>query len=325
MLRPRALLPLAFVSLAALALAPGAEARPPATAKASPPSAGSGAPATKRPLRAHPKPKKPNRRAPKLAPGSRGSLAWAIARHAPKLHATVAEGALPPVLRGATCPSDMANVDDRICVDLYEGSLVEVNEGGLGAPWSAFATPEPGRTFRAMSVAGVVPQAYISGAQAAAACGLSGKRLCQPAEWRHACGGSAGAAYPYGATYSPGTCNDHGKSPMLLFYPQVVRGFDLVGAAEMNDPRLNQLPGTVMKTGELEGCVNDFGLHDMVGNLHEWTADPNGTFQGGYYLDTSQNGDGCTYRTAAHDFGYHDYSTGFRCCADPTVAEAGDE
>ena len=44
--------------------------------------------------------------------------------------------------------------------------------------------------------------------------------------------------------------------------------------------------------------------------------DPAGTFQGGYYLDVRQNGDGCGYRTDAHEFAYHDYSTGFRCCAD---------
>jgi formylglycine-generating enzyme required for sulfatase activity len=55
----------------------------------------------------------------------------------------------------------------------------------------------------------------------------------------------------------------------------------------------------------------------MVGNLHEWTADPNGTFQGGYWLDTSLHGDGCAYRTIAHPFDYRDYSIGFRCCADP--------
>ena len=54
----------------------------------------------------------------------------------------------------------------------------------------------------------------------------------------------------------------------------------------------------------------------MVGNLDEWTADPSGTFQGGYYLDTHLNGDGCEYRTMAHEAWYHDYSTGFRCCAD---------
>ena len=43
---------------------------------------------------------------------------------------------------------------------------------------------------------------------------------------------------------------------------------------------------------------------DIVGKLHEWTADPKGHFRGGYYVDTWMNGHGC------------DDSTGFRCCAD---------
>ena len=68
--------------------------------------------------------------------------------------------------------------------------------------------------------------------------------------------------------------------------------------------------------GVLEKRKNSFGVFDMVGNVHEWVADPNGTFRGGYYLDTTLNGEGCNYRTDAHDATYHDYSTGFRCCAD---------
>ena len=56
-----------------------------------------------------------------------------------------------------------------------------------------------------------------------------------------------------------------------------------------------------------------------MGNLHEWTADPKGTFRGGYYVDTRINGEGCLYRTVAHDSGHWDYSTGFRCCADASV------
>ena len=84
----------------------------------------------------------------------------------------------------------------------------------------------------------------------------------------------------------------------------------------MNDPQLNQLAGTLAETGSHEACTNDYGVHDMVGNLHEWVDDPKGTFQGGYYLDVTQNGDGCGYRTDAHQAWYHDYSTGFRCCAD---------
>ena len=89
--------------------------------------------------------------------------------------------------------------------------------------------------------------------------------------------------------------------------------------AKLNDPGLGQVDGALSKTGEHTECVNGFGVFDMVGNLHEWVAtDPqtvHGTFAGGYYLDTTINGDGCNYRTVAHAHDYHDYSTGFRCCA----------
>jgi formylglycine-generating enzyme required for sulfatase activity len=91
--------------------------------------------------------------------------------------------------------------------------------------------------------------------------------------------------------------------------------------AKLNDPGLGQVEGALSRTGEHPECVNAFGVFDMVGNLHEWVATdaalPHGSFQGGYYLDTAQNGDGCNYRTVAHGHDYHDYSTGFRCCAEP--------
>jgi hypothetical protein len=95
--------------------------------------------------------------------------------------------------------------------------------------------------------------------------------------------------------------------------------------ARLNDPGLGQVDGALAKTGEHDECVNGFGVFDMVGNLHEWVAtDPktvHGTFAGGYYLDTTINGDGCNYRTVAHAHDYHDYSTGFRCCAPAADAQ----
>ena len=84
----------------------------------------------------------------------------------------------------------------------------------------------------------------------------------------------------------------------------------------MNGSRLNQIPGTVAKTGKFGKCRSSFGAYDMVGNLHEWVKDAEGTFRGGFFMDTFQNGEGCEYRTVGHGFEYHDYSTGFRCCAD---------
>ena len=221
----------------------------------------------------------------------------------------------------ARCPEDMASVDNRYCVDRYEGSLIERDKNGVERDWPASEVPEE-RVFIAVSRPNVYPQSSISGAMAKIACENAGKRLCQPLEWRKACGGTHGYAWTYGPARDPRTCNDQGKSPMLHFYPEVAKSWTLVGMDEMNDPRLNQWEGTLARTGSFESCINDYGLHDMVGNLHEWTSDPNGTFQGGYYLDVQINGDGCMYRTTAHEFTYHDYSTGFRCCKD---AEEGDD
>jgi formylglycine-generating enzyme required for sulfatase activity len=85
----------------------------------------------------------------------------------------------------------------------------------------------------------------------------------------------------------------------------------------MNDPRLFEMPDSVAPTGSHPGCTNAHGVFDMVGNLHEWVADPDGSFFGGFVMDTYQNGEGCGYHTTGHPFDYHDYSTGFRCCSDP--------
>jgi len=252
----------------------------------------------------------------KLVAASPGTIEHAIAAYAPARFHAVSEGMLGPIRPEAHCPVDMALVFDRFCIDRYEGSLVERLPDGTVAPVSPYVTPASvGHVYLARSVKGVIPQGYISAAEAAEACKASGKRLCEPVEWRVACGGSEGYAQPYGPWRHNDKCHDSGASPMLVYHQDSMqRGW---GQDELNDPRNNQLEGTVAKTGAFPDCKNDFEVYDMVGNLHEWTADPNGTFQGGYWLDTSQHGDGCAYRTISHGYDYHDYSTGFRCCADP--------
>jgi hypothetical protein len=200
---------------------------------------------------------------------------------------------------------------ERFCIDRWEASLVDMT-GGVEAPFSPYESPE-GRRVRAVSAPGVVPQGYISRDQAEQACREAGKRLCREQEWARACSGASGRTFPYGATRSPGVCNDSGSSPLRALY---AGSRDAYTSGPMNDPRLNQQPGTVARTGEFSGCASESGVYDMVGNLHEWVMSPRPTFRGGYYLDTHLNGDGCGYRTTAHAAFYHDYSTGFRCCAD---------
>ena len=145
-----------------------------------------------------------------------------------------------------------------------------------------------------------------------AACTQAGKHLCTDTEWLSACQGPTGFTYPYGNTRMTGVCNDH-----RAVHPAVER-FGTSASwiwSMLNDACINQLPMSLARTGQFTGCVSGSGAHDMMGNLHEWTADPAGTFRGGYYVDTVMNGNGCLYATTAHSMTYWDYSTGFRCCA----------
>jgi formylglycine-generating enzyme required for sulfatase activity len=207
----------------------------------------------------------------------------------------------------------MVNINGRFCIDRFEASLDVVDgKGRTVRRHSPFHTPEEGLRVAARSRPGVVPQAYVSQRHAQGACELAGKRLCTDAEWVAACRGRTPTRYPYGEQHVDGRCNDHGTSPLRKLYGRDEGAF---GFEPMNDPRLNQVPGSVARTGAFKRCRGAYGVLDMVGNLHEWTADPGGTFRGGYYLDTVQNGEGCDYRTTAHDPGYHDYSIGFRCCS----------
>ncbi|HXN31531.1 MAG TPA: SUMF1/EgtB/PvdO family nonheme iron enzyme [Polyangiaceae bacterium] len=232
---------------------------------------------------------------------------------------------MPPAgpLDSSGCPPGMAMVGGPYCVDMYEASLVEVLSNGEERPWPYFEVVPSNVVVRAVSLPGVYPQGYISGVEARAACERSGKRLCKPDEWRNACMGPRATVFPYGNAREVGRCNDNGRSSMRFFNPQLdgrpehrwMWGY----GGNMADPRLNQLDGTLTRTGERTGCTNEYGVFDMVGNLHEWVDDPGGTFQGGYYLDTHLNGDGCNYRTTAHPVWHLDYSTGFRCCASPVA------
>ncbi|MBX3189032.1 MAG: SUMF1/EgtB/PvdO family nonheme iron enzyme [Labilithrix sp.] len=217
-------------------------------------------------------------------------------------------------LRGR-CPRTMVDIEGRFCIDKYEASLVEVLPSGEERARSPFGAVDGAADVRvrAVSEPNVFPQGYISAVQASRACAASGKRLCKVSEWTKACRGPDPKAYGYGARREPGRCNDRGKNPVLSLFGRGRWNWNT-----MNQPQLNQLEGTLARTGAHEGCTNGYGVFDMVGNLHEWVADPRGTFYGGYYQDVASvgHGEGCGYLTTAHEARYHDYSTGFRCCAD---------
>jgi formylglycine-generating enzyme len=222
--------------------------------------------------------------------------------------------------RRRRCPRDMVSVRGRYCIDRYEAYTAVVMSRGRLRRHSPFK-PVGDRKVMALNRRGRMPQAYISQRQAARACALAGKRLCQDDEWVLACKGKRPTTYPYGNKHKPKRCNDRGLSAFNLFFgaagreaPQHTYTWE-----NLNDPRLNKAKGTCAPSGRFRRCRNSFRAYDMVGNLHEWTAAKGGTFRGGYYLDVHKHGDGCNYKTTAHNPKYHDYSTGFRCCKTPGV------
>lgn len=224
---------------------------------------------------------------------------------------------------GARCPNEMALVGDRVCVDRWEAIVVEPRGGAEQAVSPYHPLDDHPGPFRAVSKPNVVPQGYISGTVAERACRASGKRLCKASEWELACRGPSGSAFPYGRDRKRGVCNDDVREVHPVVEASRAAGLDrerywLEG---MNLPAINQLDQSVTPTGERAECRTEDGIYDMVGNLHEWVDDPGGTFRGGYYMDTSHNGEGCAYQTTGHAVGYHDYSTGFRCCMEPYDAE----
>ncbi|MBX3234022.1 MAG: SUMF1/EgtB/PvdO family nonheme iron enzyme [Labilithrix sp.] len=221
------------------------------------------------------------------------------------------------------CPAGMVHIDldgapRGYCIDKYEASVVEIRgkEEVAHAPYE----PVTNLKVKAVSRAGAVPQGYISKNEAEAACVAAKKRLCTAVEWQTACRGRKPTKFPYGDERKDGYCNDSGRAPLAALHPELPGDEVYSSHAALNDPRINRAPNTVAPAGKFDKCKNAYGVFDMVGNLHEWTAEVNGSrgvFRGGYYQDTHLNGDGCGYKTDAHGLSYHDYSTGFRCCANP--------
>ncbi len=269
------------------------------------------------------------KRAGGLAPGRRLSLLLAASSAALVVlfmpaPPEGADGQWGRVAEAVSCPKGMVSINDKFCIDQYEARTVEIDKPRKGkhkpeivkghSPFKRVT----GLNVMAVSERGKVPQGHISQEEAADACFNAGKRLCSDDEWLEACQGKKPTLYPYGDEREEGRCNDKGVSGFnLLFGPgnNTPPEQSAYTVENMNDPRLNQVEGSLATSGFFSKCKNGFKVYDMVGNLHEWTSNKQGTFRGGYYLDTSINGEGCEYRTTAHDVKYRDYSTGFRCCS----------
>jgi formylglycine-generating enzyme len=281
------------------------------------------------------------------APVRNASIRSATASPLPVPPPQAAEGAATASASAAPslpppCPPGMTHVG-RFCIDQYEAHLVVGDPGGPMALWPHNRPAPKNRRYEARSEAGQFPQGYINQLEAARACDNAGKRLCRFDEWRHACLGRAngtGNTYAYGTEEVPKRCNILKPNLLDQLWGNDARKWTYEN--HMNHPLLGAIDGWLARSGEYEGCATPTGIHDQVGNLHEWVAERvdagmskryqvesvqqrrmpqpyrlgDGILLGGFFSTGHQHGHGCYYTTIAHLPSYHDYSTGFRCCAD---------
>jgi formylglycine-generating enzyme len=233
--------------------------------------------------------------------------------------AFVAPAVTPPVViadapkADSACPAGMVLVDGDYCPDVEQRCLEWMDPPG---PYQFFrckryAQPaackskqrrherfciddkervEPGTDL---------PRNQMSWTMSKKLCESEGARLCLTREWVFACEGEEMRPYPYGWERDSAICNadiDHGLG------------------------RVGRLVDHRAPASAHPECLSAFGLHDMAGNVDEWTTiegAPRGSrevMHGSWWMPGRNS---CRSFQGGHGPLYEGTETGTRCCADP--------
>ena len=143
-----------------------------------------------------------------------------------------------------------------------------------------------------------LPQSKKSYRDAEKICAADGARVCTSDEWQFACEGEEMRPYPYGWSRDANACN-----------VDIMKGLGHVGGLIDHRSTPEEHPN----------CVSPFGVHDMAGNVAEWTTDTHvpasgrTVMKGAWWLPGKH---ACRDVQRGHNANYAGTETGVRCCKD---------
>lgn len=224
-------------------------------------------------------------------------------------------GAPADALETSTCPRGTVRVTGTFCKNVNHRCIRWLDPPTVPEHFRRCREYEPAETCQSQSrpmdfcidryehkdYGSSLPLNWASWTVARETCEAESKRLCTDDEWTLACEGPAMLAFPYGniRDIDGSVCN-------VGYGPDELLGRD----GKLIDHR--------HPIGSNECCVSPYGVHDMVGNVGEWTSIPGAKApfraagKGGWWSVGLRSR--CRPTTFGHDEHYAGIQVGFRCC-----------
>jgi hypothetical protein len=217
----------------------------------------------------------------------------------------------PPTDAPGACPTGMVLVDGEYCPNVEQTCLEWMDPPG---PYQYFrckrykqpATCKGARVHERFCIdraerteSGTdLPMNKKSWTDSKKTCESAGARLCVTREWNFACEGEEMRPYPYGWERDADACN-----------ADIVKGLGKVGGLVDHRAPASAHPR----------CVSPFGVHDMAGNVDEWTTVEGAApgvrevMKGSWWMPGRNH---CRAFQGGHGPRYGGTESGVRCCAD---------
>jgi sulfatase modifying factor 1 len=159
---------------------------------------------------------------------------------------------------------------------------------------------------------GAAPWVMVTWEESKELCESRGKRLCSEDEWTFACEGEEVLPLPNGYFRDSQKCNIDKPWKVYNSSAMFPRGTRKSGV-ELDHLWQGYLSGSRTE------CASSFKVHDMVGNVEEWTSASKSSkyksvLKGGYWAGTKSQ---CRSSIRSHGELHTFYQQGFRCCANP--------